>query len=251
MRRALVFLGLWLGIVSSAFALFFTPPPFPIVSGNWSPIIDLGAAYGGNGSSVITLSGITVPAGALIITCASETATGTNGGITDGSNTYNVAKLELMNNSATIGFTAISYAYNVAALSLATLTFTKQSSIHQAALAAFYSSFGLMNSGVLDTATTAGAFGISASPSVTSATTAGQSGELFVGCSGNRSSLAFTQDSTNGWASPFDPAGASLPTSVLQGGGNLVNAGTGTKTYAPTLGSSSSWADAIVSFKHR
>lgn len=252
MKKYFIAAVLWLVACVAANALFFaSPPPLPAkIAASWSPV-DLTSAYSASASTV-SLTSKTVPTGALILVCVSESATGTSGGVTDGaSNTYHLAQLELMNNSATIGFTAVYYAFNVTALSSASITFTKQSTVHQAGISAFYSTFGQTTSAVFDSATVAGNFGSSSAPTVTSAASAGQSGELFAACSGNRATSTFTQDTGNGWSTPFDSAGAAVPTSVLFGGGNFINSGTGTKTYAPTMGSSSSWADIITSFKHQ
>jgi hypothetical protein len=58
---------------------------------------------------------------------------------------------------------------------------------------------------------------------------------------------SFTQDSTNAaWAQP--PGQVSIAAPPL-GGGNVINAGTGTLKYAPILGTSTPWCAIIIGIK--
>lgn len=105
-----------------------------------------------------------------------------------------------------------------------------------------------LSSTPLDTAVTNTATGTGTNPSVTSGTPTA-SGECFIAVVSYRNDAGtFTQDTTNGWAAPPNSLFGSAGPTIGSSGGNQVNAGTGTKTFAPTI-SNTSWAAAIVGFK--
>ncbi len=209
----------------------------------------------GSGATLaITVPGGGVPSGALIVVAAGEgllASYSTGGSMTDtAGNTYT----QITHTNIPVGdFAEVFYAKNVTALSSGnSITFTKQTSGDEAVLSAFYAT-GIDTSGPLDTAVTATATGTSSTPSVTSGTPA-IAGELFVACLISQSNTqTYTQDSGNGWAAPFDTNGfdgTNLGSNVVWvAGGNQVNSGTGTKTFAPTMSILARWAAIVVGFK--
>jgi hypothetical protein len=70
---------------------------------------------------------------------------------------------------------------------------------------------------------------------------------MFIGCVIDEGAN-FTQDSGHGWATPPNAATSSGP-SVSVAGGNQVNSGVGTLTFAPTLNVAVAWAAFIVGFR--
>lgn len=196
-----------------------------------------------------------VPAGALIVVATEEFGSFDPGSsaVTDSKgNTYTQVANGTANNVSAGNrlLTSLWYAKNITALVNGnTIKFTLAQTGDAAAMSAFYAT-GIQTASPLDTAVTATAFGASAAPSVTSGTP-GQAGELFVAfVGGPGNSGTYTQDSGNGWATPFDDSkSGTLSTDSRVSGGNQVNSGTGTLTFAPTLGASSAWWAAIIGFK--
>jgi hypothetical protein len=196
--------------------------------------------------ATLTLTGVTVPAGSLIVVVVAETGGG--GTVADGVNTYSTATNQVDAQLTTI--LTIFFAPN-ATLSAGTITYTKAVSGDATNISAFYSS-NILTASPQDAAVTASASSTTNTPSVTSGTPA-QSGELFVGAVSDTptTNQTFSQDTTHGWAAPpnsIQNAGATL----LLAGGTQVNAGTGTKIFSPTFsgGSTPSIAIAVVGFKH-
>lgn len=189
-----------------------------------------------NANSLATTATITipvggVPSGSLIVLAASELAAYVAGG--SAADTNNTPYSSIAHVSYATTFFQQFYFQNAAALvSGNTITYTKQSPI-QTLLSAFYAT-GIATSGVLDTAVTA-----SGTTTVTSGTPS-IAGELFVALAGVHAITStggtYVQDTGNGWSAPYSTSNASYgPTSKnLIGGGNQVNSGTGTKTFAPT-----------------
>lgn len=199
------------------------------------------------GTSTVTVTGVTVPAGALICVLVEEGLTTTLGTISDGSsNSYvGISLKQNNNNGGTSGTGNIYYVKNSAALNNATITYTKAGS-GSACISALYAT-GIDTVNPLDTAVTATAAGTGTSPSVTSGTPS-QAGELFIsgvtwpGATGD----AFTQDSGHNWVAPFTYEHTVSFSNCA--GGNQVNSGTGTITFAPTI-PSHGWAAFVVGFK--
>jgi hypothetical protein len=121
-----------------------------------------------------------------------------------------------------------------------TITYTSPASANISISACY-----VTGAGDLDTNVTAGATGSGTTVSVTSGTPS-EAGELFIGIAGAGGNAAPSQDTGNGWASPPNSVGNSGPLVI---GGNQVNSGTGTKTYAPTLDKSQNWAAVVFAFK--
>lgn len=202
-------------------------------------------------ANTVTLSSVTVPSGALIAVGTSDSSNASSGGtLSDGgTNTYTSIVSKALNNSSGQGFSQVWYSNNVSALSGATLTYTFASTSKTGCLSALYAT-GIAASNALDTAVTASATGNSASPSVTSGTPA-VAGELFLAWVGYTgiNGQSYTQDSTHNWATPFANFNSTTSNTKCGGGGNQVNAGTGTIVFAPTLGSGQAWAAFVVGFK--
>jgi hypothetical protein len=221
------------------------PLPFSSVCTTQTPAVTNIGANGTSSGSTVTITGVTVPSGSLIVVVVAEIASTTIGGtVSDGVNTYSSAGGIFINNSSANGFINTFYAPN-ASLSSGTITYTKQTSPHVAGISAIYSS-NIVLSSALDSAVTATAGGSSSTPSVTSGTPV-KSGELFVGAVGNSTdggTIVVTQDSGHGWAFPPNTDGVV----TVIAGGNQVNSGVGTKVFAPTLNQSTPWAASVVGF---
>jgi hypothetical protein len=189
--------------------------------------------------TTITLTGVTVPSGSLIVAHVVESQTGNVGSCADSVNTpYTEVTSVLINNSSSNGVLTSWYFANCGALSSQTITYTKGNSNKAATIAALYAT-GIATSSPLDSAATATAYGNSAAPTVTSGTP-GTAGDLFIGVLGLVVFKTITQDSN--WSTSFTAA------NTMQGG-YRINAGTGTLSYAPTFSGSSSWAEMVFAFK--
>jgi len=185
-----------------------------------------------------------VPVGALIVVCVSDNSVSGTGGLNavadTGGNVYTSA-VQANNNNAAANGCGIMYTANVtkALVNTNTITYTLGTATSSAAVAAFY----IKGAPTLIEAKNS-ATGSSTTPSVTSGTPS-VAGDLFIGMvSATTLVSSFTQDSTNAaWASP--PGQVSIAAPPL-GGGNVVNAGAGTRTYAPTFGTTDTWAALIM-----
>lgn len=202
-------------------------------------VTDNGGATNVSGTT-LAKTAVTVAAGSLIVVRSAETGT-TLGTVTDSAgNTYTAITSVHPGGGVSTGTTGLFYCKNCLALSSGTVTFHKTASGNCAI--AVMSATGIDTVAPLDTAVTNTATGSSAAPSVTSGSPA-VSGELFVAVADwATSSRTGTQDTGDGWAAP--PVAQTLDI-----GGNQVNAGTGTLTYAPTLSGTSVWGAIIVAFK--
>lgn len=210
-------------------------------------VYDLGTSNNASGAT-LTLTGVTVPAGSLIVVVTNEASGTAAGTLSDGgSNTYGTATGQSV--GASSGWTNVYYAWNSVALNNATLTFTKQVSGRVASMSALYATNVQTSSDPLDTAVTAKASGTTSTPSVTSGTPA-VANELVVGVLGvnNASALTYTQPATSAFAAPLT-ANTGQATAQL-GGGSLVNFSTATIVFNPTLsGTPTANAAIVVAFK--
>jgi hypothetical protein len=207
-------------------------------------VVSLGSTSSSTGAT-LTLT-VTVPAGALIFVAIHEKTTTAGGTVGDGgTNSYTAINSANPNASTANGIGKNFYAWNAGALSAATLTYTKAGSGNSSSMSAFYATGIQTSADPLDAAVTATpTTGSSTTPSVTSGTP-GAAGELMVGAVAwlGATTDTFTEDGA--YATPPDSA-FSFNTGV--GGGNLVNAGSAAKTYAPTI-TSHPWAAFIYGFK--
>ena len=207
----------------------------------WGTPTNIGTVSGSSGPNLL-LSGVTIPAGALICVAITTIGSSTTGSVNDSVNgpTYTLATSYQIGAILNV---ELHYFYNSAALSGASLTYRKGKSNDLTSMSAFYVTGSQTSSDPLDLVTTPTG-GSSTSPSITSGTPAA-SGELFVGAVGWVLSDTFTQASL--WAAP--PT-AELIAGANIAGGYLVNAGAGAETYAPTLVSTAeTWGALLVSFK--
>ena len=197
------------------------------------------------GTLAVTVPVGGVPSGALIIVCVSEHVASLSGSVAD---THNTPYSSITGLDVSTQLGRLFYFPNATALvSGDTITYTK-TGIVAAAMSAFYVT-GALASSPLDTAVTASASGNSTAPSVTSGTP-GVAGELMVAFVACALRSTYTQDTTNGWATPpVQATTGTLITSTDVSGGNQVNAGTGTKVFAPTLGTIIAWDAFVVGFK--
>lgn len=202
-------------------------------------------------ATTLTLTGVTVPAGAAIVVATLDNGTtSTSGTLADGgTNTYTKGSTLTEPFCAGCYFTVT----NCAALTSATLTWTRSGS---GALGHSMSAFYVTGVGALDSAVTAVSNNNTSNtnPLATSLTsgTPSQAGDLFVafffGSPDN--AAGYIQDTTHGWAAP--------PTHLIDafdaaeiGGGTQVNAGTGTKVFAAgwdTAQGNAYYALAIIGF---
>ena len=209
----------------------------------WGTPTNIGTASDVSSAATVQLSSVTVPAGSLIVVCATEGSTTAGWACADGaSNSYVMAASQATGDSG--AETVVFYARNSKALSSSTITFTKGRASDNTVISAFYVSGALASATPLDLS--ASTSGTSASPSLASGTPA-NSNELFVGIVGWESSVTtFTQAAS--WAAPPNAISAIVGAEVA--GGYLIGAVTGTaaQTYAPTLSGSVPWAEIVLSF---
>lgn len=214
-------------------------------------VTNLGVASNSAGGT-LALTGLTVPAGSLIVVIAAEeNGTGANGSVSDGTNNYSVA------NTAS-GFGAVGsgrvFFAPAAALTNGTITYTKGGpAISNTCLSAFYAT-GIAQSSPLDSAVTATGSGGSNAGTTTINITSGtpkQYGELFVGCyMAVNAPPTFTLDAGDGWATPPNKTNTGV-TAVA--GGSQVNGATSLATVAfkPTQsggGPNYFWSAVILGF---
>lgn len=208
-------------------------------------VADLG--HNSNGSGATITASITVPAGAAIFVFIQEDSPSyASGTLADAINgAYTRIATDANNGIGGNGGSSLWYFLNSAALSSTTLTYTKGQS-SGASWAYFYAT----GVNAIDPAVTAHTVGNSTTASVTSGTPA-VAGELFIAAnSSNLIGSTYTQDTANGWASPFDAEDGPFPLGLAIGGGNQVNAGTSAITFAPTVtAGTNGWVSYVAGFK--
>ena len=211
----------------------------------WGTPQSLGTVGHTSGATLV-LSNVTFPANVLVVVSVVEKSTSAAANyITDPTNgNYNLAAVT--SDAANIGI-SIQYIWNGAAITNSSLTYTPSNSAHECEMSAFYvtgqqtsADPGDININGYANYSSAG----TQSPSLASGTPT-EAGELFVACIGYSTTGTFTEDTTDGWAAP--------PTALIGStqsiaGGTLVNSGAGSKTFAPTLGTSSKVAMVIAAF---
>lgn len=211
----------------------------------------------GFSGTMVTTTGVAVPTGSLILVAVRDdtSSVGTRTCVDSKSNTYTTVSQVAINNNTGLGAVTLFYAWNCIALtSTDTITVSSAHTSEIIQMTACYASGIQTSSDPQDTAVKATNTGVSTTPSVTSGTPV-QAGELFVGVLGvgitEATDEGFNQDTGNGWAAPPNRR---FNTDGTRGGsvegGTLVNAGTGTKTYAPTTNVSQNWGIIITGFKH-
>ena len=194
-------------------------------------ITNIGTAVDTPGPTVVITVGVGgVPAGSLIFVCAYElTPAGTASSFSDTKgNTYHSPAGLVKQDGTPNGFERCGYVFNsIALVSGDKITYTKDAA-NPTAFSACYATGIQTSPDPLDTAVTAS----SVTNSVTSGTP-GQSGELFFGSLGfNFQSGDSNPTQAPGWAAP--PNAINDGANVAIFAGDLINAGTGTKTYNPS-----------------
>lgn len=211
----------------------------------------------GFNSTMVTTTGLAVPAGALILVAErDDSATvGNRTCIDSKGNVYTRIGQVALNGNTGNGATAMFYAWNCIALTATdTITVASPGTAEIIQMTACYCGSGVLNlADPNDTVVTATNSGVSTTPTVTSGTP-GQSNELFVASLGTGITEAsdlegFNQDTTHGWVTPFNRRFNSDGTRGGQiVGGNQVNTGTGAKTFSPTINTSMNWGTIVTGF---
>ena len=208
-------------------------------------VTNIGTASSDTTAANPALTGVTVPSGALIFianTGHSPTAGGPSGSVADTVNTYTAGTPVAIAGTIAQFWGNYFYVANAGALSGGTITYSKGLSTDVADISAFYAT-GVATSSPFDASVFAtandGGSGTTANPAFTlTSGTPAVSGELMVAFVASATTTAvnwFSQDSGNGWAAP--PTSiylhSTLGDSFENDGGNQVNAGVGTKSFAP------------------
>lgn len=212
-------------------------------------VVNIGTNNNHTGATVAaTVPGGGVPSGSIIVVVVGEQNNTVGGSLADSKgNTYT----PIVSLQSGITFISAYYAKNsIALVSGDIITFTKRTGNDQAVISACYITGG-DTIAPLDTAITASASGVGTSPSVTGGTPGAT--DLQMGATLGQAALAtdsFTQDTTNGWASPPNVATDTVvgkgTITITLGGGNQVSAAV--KTFAPSFSTSSVWQAIIFGF---
>jgi hypothetical protein len=220
MKKFLAAVFVWLALSCHAFA--------------WSTT-NIGTNSCSACSATLTITAVTIPSGDLGVAAVYEDSATACGSLSDGTHSYTAA-VQNNNSGSAGGFTCIFYFYYTSGISSATLTYTLNNTSSFTTFTAFYAS------GSSATPYDSAALGTGANGSVTSGTPS-VSGELFVAIvAATTTNITFTQAS--GWSAP--PNSVTINSTDLIAGGTLVNSGTSTKTFAPTLGGSSPQSNLFI-----
>lgn len=209
------------------------------VSGTETPVATNIGTQTSTSGATCALTGVTAPAGSLIIVVVVETS-GSAGGVADGTNgAYSLAASEQFNTAADIG--AIYYFENSAALSAATITYTKGVSGSNVAMSAFY----IVGAAAPDPAISAAASGASSvNPALVSGPPSA-TGEIIIAALMCLGAPTYTQSAD--FATP--PVLASVSTSATLAGGVTLSTKGLLASFAPTLGTAEAWAAIIIGFE--
>lgn len=186
----------------------------------------------------LTLTNVTVPKGSTIFVCVTERSSGTAGTLDDGGiNTYTTLSSGTLNNSGTNGIGILFAVTNCAALSNATITYTKNNTVG-CAISAIYVTGA--STAVTFTEGLGTAFGSTGTITVTSGTIS--AGDLVLGVlfDGGTSTAGGNATFTNaaGFVTPPNEAkSATASTCARVDGGTVSQSSTGTVVYNPTLSS--------------
>ena len=221
------------------------------------------------GTETLELTGMMVPAGAMIFVIVHEYSatvdTSAGGTLSDGVNTY-AKGTPINNNNETLKGTGMYfYALNTQALTNQSITYTKASTDSIVSMSAFYAT-GIATSNALDTAVTATSYGqtIATTPIFTlTSGTPTQSGELFIAFMTFKQPTGQYQylDTAHGWGEQelTVTSGCGVTANSMNAamiGGAQINTGTTAKTFSPTMSTAGgtgtvNWAAWILGFKHQ
>lgn len=187
------------------------------------------------------VSGKDIAVGSLVVVCIFDRSTGAPGSLADSKgNSYSLINSVSPAGTAANGLALCYYSVLATALTNAgadSITYTKGVGGTVNAGMSVVAASNPVGAPILDTAVNATANGTGTATAITSGVPV-VAGELFFEWIGSNGLEAWTLDTAHGWAVP--PASFSV-TSCAGCGGNQVNAGTGTKTGGPTLGTSRAW----------
>jgi hypothetical protein len=203
---------------------------------------DLGVASSIPGATVTLV--ISVPAGALICVAVNEATSIAAGTCADGTNGAYTLSSSVQLNAGT-GILQIFHFFNSAALTSATITYTKNVSGRTALISAFYATGIQTSSDPLDAAVTATAQSASQTPTVTSGTPA-VAGELIVGVYGSATAPGTQTQPAN---TAFNPPFTLVSSTLNIFGGHLNVNGTLPVVYNPTAGNAVNNALIVLGFK--
>lgn len=211
------------------------------VGGTQTPVATNIGTNTSTSGATCAITGVNAPVGAAIVVVIVETSA-TAGSVSDSVNgKYNLAASEQFNTSADVG--AVFYFQDAAALAAASITYTKGVSGATVAMTAFYIT-GVATTFALDPLVTAIANGSSVAPKVNSGAPA-YNNELIIGATFCAGAPTYTQSA--GMATPPNSVSSSTTVSVF---GGSVNTPQGVAvSYAPTLGTSETWAAIILGFQ--
>lgn len=212
-------------------------------------VTSIGSNSNITGATLTQSTGV-IPAGASIVVCVQEFGSSSANNMSDSVN----GAYTLVNSQSDVtgpSVTAVFAFLNSAAISSGTITYTKnQGNAH----VVLWGAYAINLTGSVDAAVTTGSSSAAGAPPVVNVTsgTPASANELFVACTGGQTSptQGYTQDTSHGWiAPPFSliNSGVTNADSWLAGG-YLVNSGTGTKTFNPTItnGGGSRVADTVI-----
>jgi len=229
----------------------------PLVDNTWyisgrsqsAHIVNIGTQSVTTTTASVNQTGVNVPSGALIVVIAHENTAVAAGssGCSDGTNgAYSVAT----SLSTGASFGQIFYFANSAALTNATITYTKSLSTDTPTTLSYFFITGLATSTPLDgTFTATVAFTTSTTPTVTSGAAAAD-GEFVIGacCYKGAGTATYTQPATPSWTNPPNNQNANAGAQI--GAGFVINQGSSAVTYNPTLsGAGTNGALLVVAFK--
>lgn len=241
-------------VVNNSNAFIFTPPSFqmPQASNVWGAATALHS--GGHTAALSTTITVAAdaPTGSLIVVGATQDGSSvTPGTVTDSAgNTYTLITSKTLNNNSGNGIGAIYYAYNISSLTngVGTITYTNGGGVSRSIALSIFDITGEKTvSTPLDLNTTATS-GLSSSISIGPSGTPSVIGELFVGFAFFATTAISAASQGAGFTTPPNPVNSSASNPGIVGG-TLIEAGTSTHTYAPTLNTSNRWAAVLVSFK--
>ena len=205
---------------------------------------NIGTATSSSGATC-ALTGVTVPAGSLIMVCInSYEALG--GSCSDSLNgTYTFGASQILGGGGS-GYQQVFYFANSAALSSGTITFTKKTIGSVVTISAFYVT-GAQALAPIDPAVTASTgLANTSSPSITSGVPSSDF-ELIVGMLAVTGDAAITYTQASGFSTP--PVEASQTSGLnyfVEAGGTILNPTKTAVTFNPTLTTSGTWGWSII-----
>jgi hypothetical protein len=210
-------------------------------------VADQGTVTGTSGATLVCTIPTTIAVGSLVVVAAAQNAAvlGSTAIADSQSNTYTLIT-DVFPSGGT-NFEALYYSVLTTALvgGTDTITLTKTTSGTAAALSVLSATGN--SSTPLDTSVTATTSGSAGIGTLTSGTPS-VAGELFVAFVGAADAFdSLASDTTNSWTTP--PFALQITVAPHSVGAYQVNAGTGTKIYAPTTMYAGFWGIIIAGFK--